>query len=314
MKKKIIVCTTLFLIAVCTAMVMYKNKLIAVSVEQGTKLVTGLDLSIGDMDIGFFSSALSIDDLRIFNPSDVFPEQLFVYIPKTEVDYEYKPMLEGKAVLKTAVIEIEQINLVKNKYKQLNVEYLTDRILKQLERMPIQNPDSESRRSLFDLTKQIDFHIEHLELKIKTVAFMDFSLGDEPYITRFPVNIHEKHKNITGTNMLISIIFLKAFKNTALASLTQFDLSGMQKTLEYMYSASLQSTANVLKGKTGQVGKIVADEMIDTGQRAGNVAGTAGKKVLSSTEKSVEKAIGVIHRLKEKTEGITETIENTIKE
>src|SRR4030066_70173 len=57
------------IVVIFVLLLVFKNILIRIAVEQGTKKATGLELTIRDMDVGLLESKVDITDMRLLNPA-----------------------------------------------------------------------------------------------------------------------------------------------------------------------------------------------------------------------------------------------------
>ena len=121
MKKKWIVVVTilvtLLLLSVC------KDMVIKVSVEKAVKIVTGLKLGIGSLNVGIVKSAVSIKNLRVFNPPQ-FKDSVMVNMPEIYVDYDLPAIFGGNVHLWDLRINLKEFVVVKNEKGELNLDSL----------------------------------------------------------------------------------------------------------------------------------------------------------------------------------------------
>jgi hypothetical protein len=89
----IVVCLVVLL---CVAAVA-RNFIIKTSLSAGIKAVTGMEMSIGSLDVGLFSPTVSVKGLKLFNPPD-FSEKLMVDLPELYVRYDLPAIMKGKSI------------------------------------------------------------------------------------------------------------------------------------------------------------------------------------------------------------------------
>ncbi len=123
-----------------------------------------------------------------------------------------------------------------------------------------------------------ELQIDVLELKIGKVIYKDYSKGTPPKVREFNVNIDERFENITNQRTLISLIIVKALKNTVIAHLTNFNLGALQ-----------EDVAGKLKETTRKVVE-TADKALETGK-------DVEKKVKDTARGTIEKATDTIKKV-----------------
>ena len=123
-----------------------------------------------------------------------------------------------------------------------------------------------------------ELQIDVLELKIGKVVYKDYSKGTPPKVREFNVNIDERFENITNPRTFITLIIVKALKNTTIARLTNFNLGALQEDI-----------AEKLKETTRKVVE-TADKAIETGK-------DVEKKVKDTAREKIEKATDAIKKI-----------------
>ena len=107
--------------------------------------------------------------------------------------------------------------------------------------------------------KAPDFQIDVLELKIGRVIYKDYSKGGSPVVQEFKLDLSEKYTDINDPQKLVSLIVVKALRNTTISRLANFDLKGLEGTIgETLASAQkLVGTAQgVIVGAGGTASQI----------------------------------------------------------
>jgi uncharacterized protein involved in outer membrane biogenesis len=111
------------IVVIIVLFLIFKNVLIKTAVEQGTKRVTGLELIIGDMDVGLLTSKVDITDMQLLNPIG-FPEKIMVDIPEFFVDVELASFFKKRAHVQTLTLNLKELIVVRNKDSILNLSVL----------------------------------------------------------------------------------------------------------------------------------------------------------------------------------------------
>ena len=225
-----------------------KNMIVKVGVEKGAKVVTGLKLNIGSLNIGFIKTLVGIKDIRLYNPKG-FEDKVMVDIPEVYVDYDLPAIIKGDVHLYDVKLHLKECFIVKNKDGQLNLDSLKT----------IQ--DLAGKKSSTKKTKKAkgDFQIDQLELKIGRVVYKDYSKGGKPYVLQFNVDIDEKYNNITDPNALVSLIVMKVVMNTTIGKLIKLDMTGLQDTVGNTLASAQHIATQTANKVVGNAGKTLTD-------------------------------------------------------
>lgn len=269
MKRKIIIIPAIVL-AILIALFYGKNMIIKTSVTAGVRTMTGLKLSIRSMDIGIFKTLIGIKGLQLYNPSG-FEDELMMDLPEIYVDYNLGAFMKGKTHLEEVRLNLKEFSVVKNEAGGLNLDSLKVVEAAEEEEEVI---DEDKREG----SKMPGLQIDVLELKIDKVVYKDYSKGTPPKVKEYNVNINERFENITDPQSFGRLIILKALKNTAIASLANFDIGKLQKGL----------TETVRK---------TAEKTLETPGKAVEVGKEAGEKVKETAKETVEKAADTIKKI-----------------
>lgn len=265
--KKLISFIFFVLIIVVVVFAIWKNQIIKVAVEAGTKKVTGLDLNIQSLNIGLTDTLVDIQGLKLHNPTG-YQDPIMVDIPQIYVDYNLSSILGGKIHLQNAKLNLSELVVVKNEKGELNLN-----ALKPVEQKPpsgeTKTPGQEGPQAKQEMPKM---QIDLLELKIGKVIYKDYSKGSQPEIKEFNVNINEKFENITDPNVLVKLIIFKALSKTALGDLANFDLGVLKGSLDTglkdaqaVVSGTVDTAEKTLKETTGKA-KETLDSLKETTQ------------------------------------------------
>ena len=268
MKRKIIIIPAIVL-AILIALFFGKNMIIKTSVTAGVRAMTGLKLSIRSMDIGIFKTLIGINGLQLYNPSG-FVDELMIDVPEIYVDYNLGAFMKGRTHLEEVRLNLKEFIIVKNEAGELNLDSL--KVVKAEEEEEVIDEGKKGG------TKMPELQIDVLELRIDKVVYKDYSKGTPPKVKEYNVNINERFENITDPKTIVRLIIFKALKNTAIASLTNFDLGKLQK------------------GLTGTIKK-TAEMALETPGRAIEVGKEAGEKIKETARETVEKAADTIKKL-----------------
>jgi len=210
------------IVVVFVLLLVFKNILIKTAVEQGTKKATGLELTIGTMDVGLLASKVDITDMRLFNPPG-FPDKVMIDIPKFLVDVELASFFKERVHVETLELNLKELMVVRNKERKLNINALKSVGEKQKRgKEPVEQKEEKQAKKGPQVT------IDKLILKIGKVTYKDYSLGETPFTKTFTVGINEVYRNVTDAKKLVNLIIVRALQGTDIAQLANFDLSTLK--------------------------------------------------------------------------------------
>ncbi len=270
MRKSFIIISIIF--ALLVAVFFGKNLIVKTSVKAGVKAMTGLKLNIKSMNVGILNSLIGIDGLQLFNPPG-FVDELMVDLPEVYVDYDLGAFIKRKVHLEEVRLNLKEFSVIKNEKGELNLDSL--RVVEEEKEEKIEGEEEKEKEK----TKMPELQIDVLELKIGKVIYKDYSKGTPPKSKEFNVNIDERYEDITDPRAFISLIIVKALKNTTIARLTNFNLGALQ-----------ENVAGKLKETTQKVME-TADKVIETGKD------DVEKKVKEAAKETIEKTTDTLKKI-----------------
>jgi hypothetical protein len=194
-----------------------KNLIAQAAVSGAVRLMTGLTLHIGSMDVGVFKSALSIRGLTLRNPPG-FSERVMIDLPEVFVDYELGAFLRRRVHLEEVRLHLREFIVVKNAQGTLNLDALR----------PVQEAKARTKAPAKAAGGAAPMQIDRLRLKIGTVVYKDYSRGGEPLVQSVALNADEEYRNITNPSTLASLIVARALMRTTIARLAGIDLEPLK--------------------------------------------------------------------------------------
>ena len=279
MKKRYLI--LIIILCVFLVLIIGKNMVIKHVLAGGVKTLTGLKMHIDKTDVGVFSTKIALEGLTLYNPKD-FPDKVMIEMPELYVDYDLGAMFKKNVHLSELRINLKEFVVVRNKDGSLNLDSL--KVVKETKQESAQ-PDKKVKKAKPDGSFQIDV----MSLKIDKVIFKDYSVGDKPKITEYPVKINEKFTNINDPKKVANVIIVKAVLNTAIGRLTSFDVNALAT-----------SASDTLKGATKIIGS-TAGAAVDTGKKAAKTATETtkqvGGKVVDAASDTVNKTTDVIGKV-----------------
>ena len=240
-------------VGVFVLLLVFKNTLIKMGVEKGTKKVTGLELDIGDIDVRLLDSKVGIIDMKLLNP-ETFPDKVMINIAELLIDFELTSFFKDRAHFEIVELNLKELMVVRNKKRKLNISALKSVSEKMEEKKdPIKEKKGE---------KAPEVTIDKLILTIGKVTYKDYSLGKIPLTKTFNIGIYEVYTDITDPKKLVNLIIVRALQGTGIAQLANFDL-----------------------------GRLRAD-VSDTLKKGVSAVTEAGKKELEALEKTTKEKAG----------------------
>jgi hypothetical protein len=205
-----------WILAILLILGVTKDLIIKSAVVSGTRMATGLRLTMGTFRVGILNTLVDIRNLSILNPAG-FKDKTMLDMPEIYVAYDLPAIFRGKVHLKEVRINIKEFVVVKNEKGELNLDSL--RVVK------AQKSGSSPKAQAGGKAPEIQ--IDKLRLKIGKVFYKDYSAPGAPRIMEYDVKIDEEYRDITDPYALVSLIVVKSLMNTSIANLANFDLNGL---------------------------------------------------------------------------------------
>ena len=259
--KKII----LWIVIIAAVLFFGRNVIAKMAVEQGTRAVTGLPLSLGKLDLNFDKTFVEISDLKLSNPQG-FEDDVMLAMPEILVDYDLPAIFKGKVHLEELTVNLDQFVVIKNSQGQLNLDSL-----KAVQQGKKEGAGKAEKKE-GGAAPQVG--IDKMSLKVGKVIFKDYSKGGAPVVKEFKINLNEHYDNITNLNAVVSLIVVKALSKTTVAALANFDVNDLQGSLSNVSDASKQ-LASGLSTKAGEK----SPEAKETVEEATAAIGSAAKNL-----------------------------------
>lgn len=186
-----------------------KDQIVRSTVMVGASAVLGAPVKVDQFSVGVLRHSVRIKGFKIYNPEG-FPADILLDMAEVSVDYNLGALLQGKLHLPLAVIDLQEMVIVKNKDGKLNVD-----ALKVAQKQETPAEDEKASKPTQEMPMQIDM----LTLNIGKVVFKDYSKGDQPVIEVFDVNLKDKtFKDIKSAQQFALLIMVEAMKPTAIKS------------------------------------------------------------------------------------------------
>ncbi len=248
MLKKIGIVLLIIILFIALAVGFGKNFIVKTAVTATVKAMTGLKLTIGDLNIGVVKTLVGINDLKLYNPSG-FTDNIMIDLPQALVDYDLKAFFNKKIHLEKVLLNLKEFIVVKNKDGALNLDSLN------AVQAAKEDESSAQKKTTQVKGKMPEIQIDLLELKVGKVIYKDYSQGGSPRIREYNLNLDEKFENITNLQDFARLIIVRALARTPIASLADFDLGALSKGLDstlkdtqiIIKDGAVKKTADILK-------------------------------------------------------------------
>lgn len=278
---KLLMKLVMFLVVALVFLVLARNVVVKAAVENGVRIVTGMPLSMGKLDLNFQKSFVDLEDLVVKNPSG-FHDTSLVEIPKIFVAYDLPGILKGKVRLTGLEFNMKQFTVVKNEKGELNLDRL--KALQGTQKAPAKTTKQEPKAP----AKPIPVQIDKMRLKIGKVVYVDYSSG-QPVNKEFNINIDQTYENITDLYSVVRLIVLKAMLSSGISNLVNFDIGGLDGTLTGAFGTSTKLAAQAAAKSLDTLKTAAGNPSALAGQAGDVFKGTTG--TVESTAKGVTSGV-----------------------
>ena len=256
-----------FLLLTLSVLFFAKNIIIGKTLRGGVTALTGLKIHIDKTESGIFATYISLEGIKLQNPPD-FAEHLMADMPELYMHYNLPDIFKGKIHLHEARIHLREFVVIRNKDGKLNLDSLK-----------VVDETKKEAKQAAPAKKEANFMIDVMQLKIDKVVFKDYTAGDKPKVTEYPVRINERFTNIDDPKKVANTIIARALMNTAIARLTSFDVN------------SLASSASDTLRSATKIAADTAQAAIDGGKKAVGTAEKAAGDTVDKTKEAIDKIL-----------------------
>jgi len=212
----------LLVLVVVLVVVLYftRNIVARRAVEVAAKELTGFPLEIGSVDIGLFNGTLEVRDLKLSNPPE-FHGGTFVIMPLLKVDYDTMSFLSKSPHIKELVVEVSEVDLVKNEKGETNANVLQDRA------SSIGGSGGTSKSADTsggtpsggtpgggapkEEKKAMPYRVDLVKVHVGTVIKRTYSSDGKPSENKINLNTNAKFENITESTSISKLIMDTVF-------------------------------------------------------------------------------------------------------
>lgn len=200
-----------YLIIVCIVVIgllglsIIKDQAIRVVTTVVATQVTGAPVRISGFSLGILNQHIRISGLKMYNPKGFSGTDILIDLPKVAVYYDLFSLIKGRLHLKSVDVELKEIGLAKNKEGRLNVDSL--KIVEESKTRQAQGAKASG---------QLAIQIDLLNLQMGRIVSKDYTVGREPTIQVYDINLKKSYKNITSVQQLAVLIFAEPMKQAGI--------------------------------------------------------------------------------------------------
>ena len=197
---KSLLALSLFLGVVVCGVAWQKDEWLRSRAESYCRNDLGMDLSIGGMQVGVLESFLNMQSIRLNNPPD-FGDSPMLHLKEMQVEYDRQGLSENRIKLPWVKLDLQELNIVKNKVGQINLNGLKD---------------------LMKLSDQSDSEIkfesiDRLELTLRKVQYIDMNNPDNPKFIDLGIEA-KVFENVKDAGEVTQYVMTQFFKQLFLTS------------------------------------------------------------------------------------------------
>ncbi len=255
----VVIVATLFILSIA------KDFIIKVAAERGMEIATGVPLRIKSLHLSLTRQLIDIKDIIVYNPRG-FSDKIMANAPLIYVNCDVPSLFKGKMHFEDLRINVKEFMVVKNEKGELNLDALA----------PVKTQQEAKKPAPKKEKKPVRMQIDNLELAIGKVIYKDYSQGGKPVVREFIVNINERYKNIQDPAKIVSLIIVRALAKTTIAQLANFDIAGLQSTV--------QDTLRTAQQIVGQAGAMATETTKKAAETTKEAVGTTTKKLEKTTD------------------------------
>jgi uncharacterized protein involved in outer membrane biogenesis len=252
--KKILLALLVLFLTVILALCFFRNIIAKSALEKAVNMLTGLKMSVANVNVGVFRSVVEVKELKLYNPPD-FDEKLMLDLPNVFLGYDLGAFLKNQIHLKVLKIYLKEAVVINSAEGKLNIQ-----VFEKFQPKDKGQPKAEQ--------KSAEFLIDFLSLKIDKVIYKDYFKRKSPQVLEFNVGIDEEYRNIDDPNVLVRLVTFKALMNTAIGRLANFDVDQFKIDTSKLVKDAGQTLDGVMEGAKGldKTGKDILGTFNDSGK------------------------------------------------
>lgn len=286
MKKFFLILLVVIVVAVVGAL-LARNTIATYLLEKGVKDLLGLKLTVGNIKIGVFHTDIGIDKVKVYNPAG-YTEKLIAELKEIYVEYALMDIIKGFVHLPELNINIEQVNVEKNKDGALNLDCIKT--------TTAPAPKKEEKAAA-----EKEFLVNKMVLKIGTLRYIDNS-QDPPVKKKIDLNYSNTFTNLSDPKVIVNSI--------------------IQEVIKQLVAQGISITVKSFLDDKEFMGALIKGDKKGMEAAAGKEVGGLGKKLedeifaddtdVDTGKKSKEPKITIKKKGKDKKEGLGEVLEEAL--
>ncbi len=238
--KKIFPKFVILLIILIALMILFKDLLIRGLFQTAIKKITGLELSLGKLNLNLSKGDIKIENLNLYN-SPQFSDRLMLEVPEIYVYSDLMALLKKHVYLHELRLHLSQLYVIKSSDGRLNIDSLK----------------SLSREGGGEMPQ---LKIDRFVLVVGKVIYKDYSKVPGPLVKEFNINIDEEFTGIDSAQTLVRLIIVKAITKTSIERLAEFNLDLIRDPLASM---GILGSAGGVATRTLETLKNTAESLTD---------------------------------------------------
>lgn len=291
-------------IVLLVVVVLAKNTILKVAVEQSVTRLTGFKTTVQSLQYNY-PSTIHIQGLEIKNPSG-FQSEVFTNIPEIYAQLELQELLKGKKIhLPEVRLNLQEVHIEKNAQGVSNIELLSSVGGKKATTTEAHPPAQPAEKK-----DAMPFQLDRLVLTIRQVSYEDRSgiIGRAPLPgKKLNVDLNVKEEvftNITDPQALVNVILVKILNSATLGRILDIDPKQLlgdnaAKVLSTGQEVLTQQTANVTKFAGQAASSVTNAEMTRKAEALVGSSVGGAKNVLGGTASSAKEGVsGMFGKLK----------------
>ena len=116
----------ILLMVLVVAAILSKDAIVKQIVQSRFRSATGMDATIGKMDIGLLTPTIAIEDIKIYNPPG-FGGSLFLSLPEIYVDYDRDALRARKLHLNLVRINLAEMDIIQDRNGRTNIQSIGEK-------------------------------------------------------------------------------------------------------------------------------------------------------------------------------------------
>ncbi|OGW82124.1 MAG: hypothetical protein A3C47_05255 [Omnitrophica bacterium RIFCSPHIGHO2_02_FULL_51_18] len=233
------------LVVIFFGLTFVKNSVFGSILSGALSKAAHVPVHIGNTQVSLLSTAITLKNLKIHNPRS-FQDKILLDAPLVSIDFDPPAFFKGQLHFQEVRLNLKEIVVVKNKNGQLNVDAMKPRKEETQKAREVKKPAKRAPKLLID----------KLYLTVGRVVYKDYSLGGEPMIRSFDINMRDRlYTYIDNPTSLISLIMSEALTRTTLSRLANLDIGSFKEGSSGVLDGGLE----MLGEGTGEIPSKVKD-------------------------------------------------------